>query len=105
MMKKGAYIINTSRGPLIENKALYKAPKQGWIAGAGLDVMEKEPPDRKEPLLSLENVILTPHCAWYSQNSVVKLKTIVGEEAARVLTGKRPLSLVNPEVLEKVNLN
>ncbi len=104
MMKKGAYIINTSRGPIIENKALYKALKEGWIAGAGLDVMEKEPPDRKEPLLGLENVILTPHCAWYSQDSLVKLKTKVGEEVARVLKGKRPLSLVNPEVLKKVNL-
>jgi len=104
MMKEEAYVINTSRGPIIENKALYKALKEGWIAGAGLDVMEKEPPDREEHLLGLENVILTPHCAWYSQDSLVRLKTMVGEEVARVLKEKRPLSLVNPEVLKKVNL-
>ena len=105
MMKKKACIINTSRGPVIENEALYKALNQRWIAGAGLDVMEKEPPCNEDPLLSnLENVILTPHCAWYSQDSVVKLKTIVGEETARVLSGKRPISLVNPEVLKKINL-
>jgi D-3-phosphoglycerate dehydrogenase len=104
-MKKGSCIINTSRGPVIERKALYKALKEEWLAGAGLDVMEKEPPDSKESLFSLENVILTPHCAWYSQESVVKLKTIVGEEVARVLSKKRPLSLVNPEVLKKISLN
>jgi len=104
-MKKGSCIINTSRGPVIEGKALYKALKEEWLAGAGLDVMEKEPPDTKESLFSLENVILTPHCAWYSQESVVKLKTIVGEEVARVLSKKRPLSLVNPEVLKKISLN
>ena len=104
MMRKGACIVNTSRGPIIENKALYEALKQGWIAGAGLDVMEKEPPDKEEPLLRLDNVVLTPHCAWYSHNSEVRLKTTVGEEVARVLSGRRPLSLVNPEVLEKVEL-
>lgn len=104
MMKKEAFIINTSRGQVIERAVLYKALTEKWVAGAGLDVMEEEPPDKNEPLFSLENVILTPHCGWYSQDSEAMLKTKVGEEIARVLNGIRPLSLVNPEVLKKINL-
>ncbi len=63
--------------------------------------MEVEPVERNNPLLELDNVIITPHSAWYSEESIVALLTTVGQEVARVLTGKNPLSLVNPEVRDK----
>lgn len=97
-MKKTAYIINTARGPIIQEKALYQALKNGWIAGAALDVYEKEPPDSDNPLFELENVVLTPHIAYYTKEAIRRLEMSVVEEAIRILQGQLPKNLVNKEV-------
>lgn len=104
-MKETAYLINTARGAIVNEEALYTALKERWIAGAGLDVMEKEPPDRNNPLLDLDNVIITRHTAYYSQESFVELKTKVAEAVLAVLTGKLPRIFVNPEVVNKIDLS
>lgn len=97
-MKRGAIFINTARGPLVDEDGLYQALQEGWLAGAALDVMEKEPPDPDHPLLSLPNVIITPHMAWYSEESAVDLQRMAAEEVARVLKGEEPLWCLNREV-------
>lgn len=97
LMKKTAYIINTARGPIVQEEALYKALKNGWIAGAGLDVYEKEPPDKDNPLFKLENVVLTPHIAYYTQEAIWRLEMTAVEEAIRILQGQIPKNLVNKE--------
>jgi D-3-phosphoglycerate dehydrogenase len=99
-MKKSAFLINTSRGPLIDEKALYVALKEKWIAGAALDVMEKEPPDWNNPLLSYENIIITPHISFYSEESYKELKTKVADSVLAVLKGDLPRSAVNPQVFK-----
>jgi len=101
VMKKTAYLINTSRGPVINEKDLHIALKERWIAGAALDVMEKEPPDWKEPLLKLDNIMITPHISFYSEESYVELKTKVAESVRSVLKGELPRAMVNPQVIEK----
>ena len=101
LMKKTAYLVNTSRGPIIDEKALYVALKEKWIAGAALDVMEKEPPDWEEPLLKLENIIITPHISFYSEESYVELKTKVAESVRSVLKGGLPRAMVNPQVIKR----
>lgn len=100
-MKKSAYLINTARGSIINEKALYKALKDKWIAGAALDVMEKEPPDWKNPLLKLNNLIITPHVSFYSEESYVDLKTKTAEAVLFVLKGGLPKAMVNPQVINK----
>ncbi len=104
MMKPTAYLINTSRGPVVDEEALVRALQNKWIAGAGLDVMETEPPDALNPLLSMDNVIVTPHAAYYSDEAVVRMRRSVGLEAARVLSGKWPKNLVNKGVVPKKQL-
>jgi len=94
-MKKGSYIINTSRGPLIDEQALVYALNNGIIAGAALDVCEKEPIEQDSNLKKYDNVILTPHVAWYSEESQTDLQTKAGEEIVRVLSGEKPLNSVN----------
>lgn len=94
-MKSNAFVINTARGPIIDEKALEKALTQGWIAGAGLDVMEVEPPVPNHPLFQHPNFIATPHVAWYSEQAFDDLKRKAAEEAARVLTGEEPHYPVN----------
>lgn len=101
LIKKEAVIINTSRGKVIDENALCHALKNNIIAGAGLDVLEKEPPDRDNPILSLSNVIITPHAAWYTEESLERLKDQGMDEVIRVLNGGRPRNVVNPEVLYK----
>ncbi|MEW6357604.1 MAG: C-terminal binding protein [Planctomycetota bacterium] len=100
-MKKTAYFINTGRGPVVQNAALYKALKEGWIAGAGLDVMEVEPAPKDEPLLTLENITLTPHYASYTEEAYHELQVKVGRQAAQVLRGEWPTYFANPQVKEK----
>jgi len=102
LMKRTAHIVNTARGPIIDEKALRKALSEGWIAGAALDVMETEPPDPSNPLLKLKNLIITPHVAWYSQYSAEDLHIKAVKEVARVLRGRLPLNLVNKGVLTKL---
>ena len=102
IMKKNSILINTSRGKVVNKKALYKACSKGIIAGAGIDVLEKEPPDRDNPILNCKNIIVTPHVAWYTESSIEKLKIQGMEEVIRVLNGKRPWYIVNPDVLSKL---
>ena len=103
-MKDTAHIVNTSRGPIIDQDALVAALREGQIGGAGLDVLQAEPIDPDSPLLQMDNVLITPHVAYYSDAAVKALASRCGEEVARVLTGRRPINLVNPEVLEKLPL-
>jgi D-3-phosphoglycerate dehydrogenase len=101
LMKRGVFIINTGRGPTIDNKALYQALLSGKVAGAGLDDPEEEPAKRaawspKDNLLfSHPNVIFTPHAAYYSEQSIRLAREIAASEVRRVLTGERPQNPVN----------
>jgi D-3-phosphoglycerate dehydrogenase len=98
LMKPTAYFVNTARGVLVDEKALYEALRDGKIAGAAMDVFEAEPPITS-PFLTLDNVILTPHIASWTTGALRKEATIAVEEARRILLGIRPMNLVNPEVL------
>jgi D-3-phosphoglycerate dehydrogenase len=102
-MKPTAYVINTARGGLIDENALLHALQQGQIAGAALDVFEREPLDPQHPLLALDNVIVTPHIAWCTQESLRRVNTIVAQEVTNILTGHMPnlRYLANPEVLRQ----
>jgi D-3-phosphoglycerate dehydrogenase len=104
LMKPEAIFINTSRGATVDEAALIKALQEGWIAAAGLDVFEQEPPDPSNPLLRMDNVILSPHVASASARMDPERRRRVGQEIALVLTGRWPRSCVNPSVLEKTGL-
>src|SRR5438552_5654494 len=104
MMKPEALFVSTGRGPTVDEPALIRALKEGWIAAAGLDVLEKEPPDADNPLLKMDNVILTPHVASASARMDPERRRRVGQELALVLSGRWPRSCVNPSVLEKSGL-
>jgi D-3-phosphoglycerate dehydrogenase / 2-oxoglutarate reductase len=99
-MKPTAYLINTARGPLIDEEALGEALTQKQLAGAALDVMTQEPPPANSPLLGRDDVILMPHTGFYSEESLVELQTKATEEVVRVLTGQAPHNPVNPEVMK-----
>ncbi|MEK3993984.1 C-terminal binding protein [Psychrobacillus sp. FSL K6-2365] len=88
-MKRSSYLINVSRGGIINENALDKALTEGWIAGAALDVSEIEPIPLDSPLLSHENLYCTPHMGWYSEESAKELKRKVAEEAVRFLQGEQ----------------
>ncbi len=104
LMKPSAYLVLTSRGGIVDEAALAEALREGRLAGAGVDVWDREPPDPRHPLLQLDNVIGTMHVAWYSEVSVVALRRWFAESAIDVLDGIMPRSIVNPEVLERVPL-
>ncbi|MBE6830845.1 MAG: C-terminal binding protein [Ruminococcaceae bacterium] len=95
LMKKTAFLINTARGPVIEEQALIQALKSGIIAGAGLDVFESEPISQESELLRMDNVIATPHCAWYSEEAISTLQRKVAEEVVNVLGGNPPFNRTN----------
>lgn len=99
-MKPTAYLINTARGSFIDQEALYTALAEGIIAGAGLDVMEEEPAgiNADHPLLTLDNVIVTAHTAYYSEQSWAMYKQRIYEAVASIINGKWPDWLINPEV-------
>ncbi len=100
-MKPTAYVINTARGQLIDEQALYTALKEKYIAGAGLDVLETEFVCPDNPLLGLDNVIITCHSAHYSDNSFPLYSQVPVEEVARIMRGELPKSLVNPQAIDK----
>lgn len=102
-MKPTAWLVNTSRGPIVSEAALYQALTEGWIAGAALDVLSQEPPAPEHPLLGLPNVVATPHAAFYSEASIASLQTQAATQAAAVLRGETPTNIVNPAVLERPN--
>ena len=103
-MQDTAVIINTARGPIIDEAALIDALQNHQIAGAGLDVLEQEPPELDNPLLAMENVVVTPHVASATTRMRPETRRRVGREVALVLRGKWPMSCVNPTVLPKVAL-
>jgi D-3-phosphoglycerate dehydrogenase len=104
-MKPTAYLINTARGPIVDEAALARALDSGQLAGAALDVMEQEPPSQSAPfksaLFGRDNVILTPHVSFYSEESLIELQTKASEEVVSVLSGRPPRNPVNPEVLQR----
>jgi D-3-phosphoglycerate dehydrogenase len=99
-MKPGALLVNTCRGGVVDTEALVEALRSGGLRGAGLDVFEEEPLPWTSPLLGLENLILTPHAAWYSEESQEELKRRTAENVMDVMAGQRPRNVVNPEVLK-----
>jgi len=100
-MKPTAYLINTARGPVIDEKALYVAISEGYIAGAGLDVLETESVTLEHPLLKFDNVILTAHSAHYSEFSALEIRRRPFEEISRIVDKKWPRCLLNPQVKGK----
>jgi D-3-phosphoglycerate dehydrogenase len=99
-MKPTAFLINTSRGEILQESALVDALSRGAIAGAGLDVFEKEPPDAQNPLFRFENVILTPHTAALTKDGVIKLAEGAVDNALRVLAGMKPSYSPNWEIIQ-----
>lgn len=99
-MKSTSFLVNTSRGGVIDQTALVDALKEGWIAGAALDVFEPErlPPDH--PLLHVPNLLATPHVAFYSEESVAELEVKAAQNVADILSGRRPRTVLNPQVFE-----
>lgn len=102
-MKKTAFLINCSRGGVVEEPDLIKALRDGTIAGAGLDVFVQEPLPSDHPFFAMENVILTPHSAGYSSGSAFAGREVAVDAAIRALNGESPVSVVNPDVLESPN--
>ena len=104
MMKPTAWFINTGRGTTVDEPALIHALEQGWIAGAALDVLAQEPPQQDNPLLQMTNVVLSPHNASASARFDQARKRRVGQELALILSGRWPMSCVNPTVLPNSKL-
>jgi len=100
LMKKTAYLINNSRGPVVDEKALYEALKKGQIAGAGLDVFEQEPASLDNPLLKLDNVVVAPHISSASLETRSKMSEMVADNLVAFFQGKKPANLVNTDVLK-----
>jgi glyoxylate reductase len=100
LMKKTAYLINNSRGPVVDEKALYTALKEGRIAGAGLDVFEQEPTSPDDPLLKLDNVVVAPHISSASIETRSKMAEMVAENLVAFFEGKKPPNLINPDVMK-----
>ncbi len=100
LMKPTAFLINTSRGEILQEDALVDALKKGQIAGAGLDVFEKEPPDVQNPLFQMGNVIVTPHTAALTKDVVIKLAEGAAENALNILEGKKPTYSANWEIVQ-----
>jgi D-3-phosphoglycerate dehydrogenase / 2-oxoglutarate reductase len=99
-MKPTAILVNTARGPIVDDRALHRALSEGWIAGAGLDDIEEEPAKIRDwrpdnPLFGLDNVVITPHAAYYSEEAIDTVRHFAAEEVVRVLSGQPPLSPVN----------
>jgi D-3-phosphoglycerate dehydrogenase len=99
LMKRSAFIVNTARGAIIDKRALIKALKEGWIAGAALDVFEEEPPKPNNPLLKMNNVLATPHFASCTHEAYRKEALMAAEEVLRVFEGKIPKFVTDPKIL------
>jgi len=97
-MKSTAYLVNNARGALVDEQALYTALKEGYIAGAGLDVTDPEPPEANNPLLKMDNAFITGHSSWYSGEAVAELRQKSVAAIVAVLKGEWPAALANPEV-------
>jgi len=100
-MKPTACIINTSRGGVVDNEALIRALQEGRLAGACLDVTDPEPPQPENPLLHMDQVLLSPHVAWYSEESQIELRQKIAHDVGRAINGLLPVGLVNRELKHK----
>ena len=100
MMKPTAFLINASRGPVVDEKALIKALREKWIAGAALDVYEKEPAEKTNPLLKMDNTILTPHIGGAAKETRERMAKCTARYLIEVLKGEKPIYLANPEVMK-----
>lgn len=98
-MKPGALLVNTSRGPLVDTAALLEALEAGRLGGAALDVLEKEPPEPGDPLLERQDVVITPHAAFYSEEAVAELQRKAAEQVVAALVGEVPAYAVNADAL------
>jgi glyoxylate reductase len=105
LMKKTVYVINNARGPVVDEKALYEALKEGRIAGAGLDVFEQEPTPIDNPLLRLENVVVAPHISSASLETRSRMSEMVADNLVKFFEGKAPPNLVNPDVMKTRRLS
>jgi D-3-phosphoglycerate dehydrogenase len=94
-MKPTAIVVNTARGGVVDTTALVRALREGWIAGAGLDVLEQEPLSPGHALTTMDTVLITPHAAFYSEGSIVELKRKAALAVLDALQGRRPTSTVN----------
>jgi len=101
VMKPSAYLINTSRGAVVDEKALIRALQEGRIAGAGLDVFDPEPPEPDNPLLSMDNVVATPHLSSFTDEGRARMGIGVAQQVLQVLRGERPRFLADPAVWER----
>jgi D-3-phosphoglycerate dehydrogenase len=101
MMKPSSFIINMARGPIWDEKAVARAITEGWIMGAGTDVFVEEPPRIDNPLLGLNNTVLSPHMAALTKECVIRMAVESAQGVIDVLTGKKPKSIVNYPLLEK----
>ena len=104
LMRPGAFLVNTSRGPVVDERALAAALLEGRLGGAGIDVYETEPPAADNPLLGLENAILTAHTAGLTVESARALSLSAASQVQATLAGERPLNLVNLEVWDRRRL-
>ena len=100
-MKPTAYVVNCSRGAVLDEQALIDALRRGVIAGAGLDVVENEPLDVNSPLVTMENVIITPHVAAITPDSMLRMAMTSARQLVEVLRGGEPWDPVNPQVLKR----
>jgi len=99
LMKPGAYLVNSARGGVVEEEALYDALKQGKLSGAAVDVFEQEPPGKENKLLSLDNVIVTPHLGASTKEGQIRAGTVCAEQIIKVLKGETPDHCVNTKFL------
>ncbi|HLW59132.1 MAG TPA: hydroxyacid dehydrogenase [bacterium] len=102
LMRREAFLVNTARGPIVQQGALIRALREGWIQGAAIDVFDPEPPPSGSPLFDLDNLILTPHVAGLTAEAVRALAVSAATQILQVLRGERPPHLLNPEVWERV---
>lgn len=100
LMRPSAVVLNAARGPIVDTRALAEAIREGRIAGAGIDVLDADPPSRGNPLLALDNVVVTPHAAFNSVESIQALRRQATGNVLAVLEGRSPSSIANPEVLD-----